>query len=80
MEHRIQSILALWVLKLEALSTQCSILVTLKLFLININFNLLLLLILLEKFKTANAIFRFQIINFIRPEGGDNTSNISPRR
>jgi hypothetical protein len=30
-EHRIQSILALWDLKLEALSTQCSILVTLKL-------------------------------------------------
>ena len=30
MEHRIQSILALWGLKLEALSTQCSILVTLK--------------------------------------------------
>ena len=32
MEHRIQSILALWGLKLEALSTQCSILVTLKSF------------------------------------------------
>jgi hypothetical protein len=33
-----------------------------KLFLMNINYKLSLLLILLEKFKTANAIFRSQLL------------------